>query len=450
MPSLLVRIASAAAWTTALLAQANPVDYAAFGHALLKELGEQEPPPLQAMLDRHYARLLLIEFDVRVPGSLLAKVQDTTKVATIAGALLDLEDRLVDYTIFDQDAQKARHGDINSLRKYVAAWRNKPLATEPPSIPLAKEPCLLVLAPTRQNFVGVVGWLGLLEQKYQDYWWNNGTAQFSDLRVQDEGHVQVIALEYAAPDQKGDVTLGFDMNTRERTGLLQHFVQRAAVSWCWRQFGDDADETFIVGFATDLVTDVLGQNNARSGGSGKSSATEGKNAFIPGAPSRGGSMEMVNADSSWRLSQGSDYFARVLRQAQKAGEHDAKESKDRLGHFLLKDAKGETKHRVTAPFLGKVAFDRDAVPDPYVDDYLEFHRAYRSAFVHWLQNNAGKGKAGSLERFRTVLQRLMEKTEGMTFEVLCQEIYGVPLAEKAATDDSLERRFLAWLATNSR
>lgn len=447
MPRATHCLAALLAMSAALPGQSH-VAWAEFGHALLAELGETEPPPLAAMLERHYCRLLLGGFDLRVPNTRINKGPDAARIAAIADVLLDLQDRLCDYTVLDAEALAAEHGNLAALRKYVAAWRNKPFGTEPPAVPAGKEPCVLVLAPTRKDFVGLVGWLGLLDTKYADYWWNDGTAQFADLRLQDEGHVQVIALEYAAPDQKGDVTLGFDMNTREKTGLLQHVAQRAALSWCWRWLGDDADQSFVLGFATDLVVDVLGQNNARSGGSDKAYSTEGRNAFIPGAPSRGGSMEMVNADSSWRLSQGQDYFARPLRQAQKAGEHAAKDSRDRLGNFLLKA--GEKKHLVTAPFLGKVAFEREAVPDEFGDDYLEFHRAYRSAFVHWLQGNGAKGKAASAEKFATLLQRLVAQPASVTFEGLCKEIYGVPLAGKSAETDTLERRFLGWLATNSR
>lgn len=450
MPNVCRWLLSLVAAVVALPGQAPHVDYAEHGRAFLKELGETEAPPLPVLLERHYCRLLLAGFDLRVPKTMLEKGADVARVAAIAGLLLDLQERIADYTIEEADARVVVTSQLAVLRKYVAAWRSKPTATEAPVMAPTKDPCLLVVAPTRRNFVGVVGWLGLLKKQYQDYWWNDATAQFSDLRVEDEGHVQVIALEYAAPDQKGDVTLGFDMNTRERTGMLQHVAQRAALSWCWRWLGDDADLTFVLGFATDLVVDVLGQNNARSGGSNKGSVTEGRNAFIPGAPGRGGSMEMVNADSAWRLSQGQDWFVRPLRQAQKAGEHAAKESKDRLGHFLLKDAKGEKKHLVTAPFLGKVAFAREAVPDEFGDDYLEFHRAYRAAFVHWLQTNGGKSKAGAAERFRTLMVRLMAPKEGVTLDDLCQELHGVPLAADKPETDTLERRFLAWLAASSR
>jgi hypothetical protein len=435
--------------SAALLAQ-NKVDFAEYGRCFLKVLGESQPPALAELLDRDYARLLLADFDVEVPKCMLAKPAEVARVCAIANALLDLQDRIADLTNADANALKVQHADLAALRKWIVAWGGKPGVAEAPAIAPRPQPCVLVFAPDRRSFVGIVGWLGLWKEQYRDYWWNDGTAQWTDVGVHDEGNVQIVALEYPSPTANGDVTAGFDMNTRERTGMLQHVLQRAGMSWCWRTLGDDADPVFAAGFATALVVDVLGQNNARSGGSGKSSTTEGRGAFIPGAPSRGGGMEMVNADSIWRLSQGSDWFARPLRQAQKAGEHEAKASKDKFGHFLLRDAKGEHTHLVDGPFLGGAAFEREEVPAAYVDDYLEFHRAYRAGFVHWLEGNGKKGKTQSLDAFRDLLALLMAKKEGVTLEALYKEVYGVPLSAKTADVDTLERRFLAWVAANTK
>src|SRR5262249_37458685 len=157
---------------------------------------------------------------------------------------------------------------------------------------------------------------------------------FCDLRLPDEGQVQIVALEYAAPNQGGNVTFGYDMNTREKSGLLQHVLQRAGVSWCYRWFGDDCDTAFALGFATDLVIDLLGQNNARSGGSGKSHSTDAHGGFIAGAPGRGGMLGTLDADTGWRRTLGQDWFVAVLRQAQKAGDKEAHD-KDKLGHFVV-------------------------------------------------------------------------------------------------------------------
>jgi hypothetical protein len=433
---------------TALVGQDSKVAYADFGQKLLASLGEASPPPLTELLERHFARFLLAEFDMRVPKSMLDTNEGVTKVAAIAGALLDLQEHTAEWSAKDAAALKADRADLAALRKFIAAWRSKPAKTEPPALTPHPSPCVLILVPDRKAFVGMVGWLGLWKKVYQDYWWVDATAQFSDLRLQDEGQVQLIALEYAAPPGNGDVTAGFDMNTRERTGMLQHVLQRAAMSWTWRWLGDLCDTSFQLGLTTALVVDVLGQNNARSGGSGKSNSTEGQGGFIPGAPSQGGGMPVQNADSPWRHALGQDYFARALRQAQKNGEHGAESSKDKLGNFQLHDQSDQHKHLVTAPFIGRAALDRAEVPAAFMDDYLEFHRAYRAAFVHWLQGNGMKTKPASAETFALLVKRLIEGKQGADFDSVCKALYGVDVSAKDAGVDTLERRFLSWVANS--
>jgi hypothetical protein len=425
---------------------ASAVAYADFGRALLHSLGENEPPSFADLLARHYGRLQLRGFDLRYPKTMLAKGEDIARLVAIADLLIDLQDRTVEWTTADAAGLKGERAELQKLKKQTGAFHTKPDAALPPAVALVDKPCLLVLCPDRKDFVGVVGLLGLWREFYRQTWWVDSTAQFSDLRLQNEGDAQLIALEYAAPEQHGDVTLGYDMNTREKTGLLQHVAQRAAMSWCWRWLGDDVDISFHLGLATALVIDVLGIDNARSGGSGKSHTTEGEGGFIPGAPGQGGLMATPNADSAWRLTQGKDYFARVLRQAETAGRHEAKDPKDKFGHFLLSDQKSQHHFLVNAPFLGQAAVDREVVSAAFLDDYLEFHRAYRAAFVHWLQQSGARTRPASAELFAKLTRRLMQQQKGVTFDALCQEVYGIPLSSRDSAVDALEHRFLAWIA----
>src|SRR5712671_2595892 len=170
------RLAVAAVLATALAAQDGKVAFADFGHEFLQALGEREAPPLPDLLERYYARLLLGGFDLRVPKNMLDKGDDVARVAAIAGALLDLQEHLAEWTAVDQGALKAERAELALLHKFVGAWRNKPNATEPPAGPLRPAPCVLVIAPDRKNFVGLVGCLGLWKKDCQDIWWHDATA----------------------------------------------------------------------------------------------------------------------------------------------------------------------------------------------------------------------------------------------------------------------------------
>jgi hypothetical protein len=156
-------------------------------------------------------------------------------------------------------------------------------------------------------------------------------------------------------------------------------------------------------------------------------------------------MPVQDADSKWRLSHGEDWFRRPLRQAQKEGAHAAKGENDKRGQFLVLNQARTRKFVVRAPFVGAVAFAAEEVPIEFRDDYLEFHRAYRAAFVHWLQTASAKTRPLSRERFGELLRRMVDASEAKDFDALCEELHGLPVSAKDPDVDTLERRFLVWI-----
>jgi hypothetical protein len=95
---------------------------------------------------------------------------------------------------------------------------------------------------------------------------------------------------------------------------------------------------------------------------------------------------------------------------------------------------------VRAPFLGGTPGGKD-VPANLQNDYLEMQRAYKAAFAFWLQTKAtgASGEASSASLFAKLLT-----SAGTDADV--GAIYGVPLTAADASADSLEMRFLRWLA----
>jgi hypothetical protein len=237
-----------------------------------------------------------------------------------------------------------------------------------------------------------------------------------------------------------------DMNAREKTGLLQHVVQRATFSLVANYCGPDVALLFQSALAQNLVIAVYGENNARSGGNDRPSDSAGMDTFIPGAPGMGGSLPSSNADSPWRHTRGSDYFLRPLRRSQKSAAGTGAEKGRR---FELLAGERE-KHVVAAPFIGRAAKGKTPVPEKFLGDYLEFHRAYRSGFLHWLQEHgAGNAKAANAAKFAELVRRLCAPKDGQDFEGVCRELYGVPLSGTDPGIDSLEGRFLVWVAHQS-
>jgi hypothetical protein len=237
------------------------------------------------------------------------------------------------------------------------------------------------------------------------------------------------------------------MDGREPTGLEQHVAQRAAVSLAWHSLGRKLDPAFELGLAQAIVIDLYRQNNTRSGGGGRGDEDAGTVAFVPGGNSAGGMLPPSNIDSVWRSTLGADYFVKPLEDAQKAGSKSAAKEKDeKAAFFQIRSDDTSERLCVRAPFFGSVALGKELPPRQFLQDYLEFFRAYRAAFAHWLRDESGSKREAARAQLATLLRRCAESGYAATFEEVVLEVYGVPFSSKESAVDCLENRFLAWLA----
>jgi hypothetical protein len=105
---------------------------------------------------------------------------------------------------------------------------------------------------------------------------------------------------------------------------------------------------------------------------------------------------------------------------------------------------------VTAPFLGDLAEKKGLPPDAYLDDYEDFFRAYRSGFLYWLQTQGLPDEAQAQQRFRDLLHTHAGRNPLQSMDEVFSTVYGVPLSHADGSVDSLEWRYLAWLAGKKR
>ncbi len=301
------------------------------------------------------------------------------------------------------------------------------------------------LTPSRLAFAEAGAFLGTLAPENRELLWQDYLKDSSEAWASRPRVLQLIAMEYAPPEGGGDE--GIRMDIREKSGLLQHVLQRCASSLCVTTFGDSIDRDFEAGLSQNLVVALLKENNARTGGSGKGAFAGARSVFVAGGASGGGSLAGINLDSQWRGTKGRDYFVKPLKLGQRAGGKatESKEARDRLGSFALAGEDG-TRHVVTAPFLGPPPDGLPSVPATHVDDFKEMLRAYRSAFVRWLQEDAGKGKADSTAKFGALLRSMAGSDGRVTFELACRKVYAERLSDAGPTPVSLEWRFLQWLS----
>lgn len=311
--------------------------------------------------------------------------------------------------------------------------------------PLGTRTQVLVLAPTREHFMQLAGVLGQRQEGARSLYWNDGLANWTEFGWQE---TQVIALLYPPikPNLK-NFSEGVAMDAREPTGLQQNVAQRAAVTLCWHTFGNSLDPAIETAVGQVAVIELYGENNTRSGGSGRSNSTDGITAFIPGGNSNGGVLPPTNAESGWRQGGGKDYFVKVLKDAQKLGaKSGAKSKEEKLVYFQLKSDDTSKRTFVRAPFFGSAAQGKELPPPEFLTDYLEFFRAYKSCFLHWLKDESTGKDAGSKGKFAQLLKQVAEAGSAAGFEELVAEVYAVPLAAADLSKDNLELRFLAWLA----
>jgi len=111
----------------------------------------------------------------------------------------------------------------------------------------------------------------------------------------------------------------------------------------------------------------------------------------------------------------------------------------------VRNDKGTEPLAIPAPFFGAAASEKK-VPDEYQGDFSECLRAYKSAFLYYLQTQAGGTDKKSREKFAQLLCKLADPGAGTDFEPLFGPIYeGVVLSDVECSKNSLEGRFLAWL-----
>ena len=302
--------------------------------------------------------------------------------------------------------------------------------------------------PTRDDFVQALVLAGDLNAEWKSWCWDDGIAYWTQVWFDD---AQVTCLQYAAQAlPPGTWKQGTWMNERDPDVMQQQVAQLAANQLLSDRFGDHAPAPFIGGLSLNIVVDLYGQCNTRIDGDLRSRKTDKREVFIAGGLSEGGRLGKNVADTRWREDHGRGHFLAILRQAQKEGEGLAKQAKFKPAAFGIRDDAGGNGRAVVGPFIGAAAAGTDAPPEKYLGDFAEFTRAYKCGFVHWLKSASEGNPKKSGAAFARLLVALSTPTpEGATFdfEATCAKLYGGdPLSLQPLTKDTLEGRFLLWLA----
>ena len=308
---------------------------------------------------------------------------------------------------------------------------------------LEGEPRLVpfVIAPTREDFVSLVCVVGLLDDEWQHAYWLPDIVSWTHCRW---AGARVLALEFAAEEGSKNFSRGLSMTFKNKRALVQHIVQLGARSHFQRL---NVPALFAVALANNLTIELYGEVDTRNDGDTSARKIEAVDIFVPGALNDG-TLPPANADSRWRRDKGEDYFLPALREGQKEGSKKARSKRDRLLYFRLEGMEGGN-HYVKAPFFGPGS---EAPPDDFLPDYVEFLRAYRAGFLHWLREfGVAEGEDAEAEAHQA-FARFLELVAGgeHDLEGAFAKAYPLPLSEPTIGEDCLEGRFLAWLADKKK
>lgn len=324
----------------------------------------------------------------------------------------------------------------------------------------------IVFAPTRRDFLQLMAVIGWCNEAVRESFWND---RVIDHTIEWVGWTQIVCMKFTQlPVDIKQPFAGVNMNADDKTGLAQYMAERAAALLLRREFWRQDAHFYEQALAGNLVIAATGRNNLRSGEwklemHTSGSSTQPYSRFVPGGNPNGGTLPKNPAGpgsssgsatevSLYRTTFGADYFLGPLREGQIAGAKlVAKDKKhrladDKLAHFAVHSFKTFADHAVTAPFLGLLAEKQALPPLDFLDDYEDFFRAYRAGFLYWLQRHALPTEAESRAKFAQLILTHAENPARDPLDVNVETVYGLPISAMDGSTDTLEWRYLTWLA----
>lgn len=320
----------------------------------------------------------------------------------------------------------------------------------------------VVIAPSRRLFVQLAALSGLVHPDQRARLWQEAIL-FGPNAWGLEYQI-VPFLNPAYPPTRATVDEGWEVSRYLTSSFEQHLADRLAASLLHGFFSLSTDPMLETALSTELVIATLGSTRivndfSSFAWSRKGASTKGYSRFVPGGAAGGGSLPPRKATAgrlqgkSQRREHvkelGNGYFSDDVRKRQEQGyklatkaklDKDLRKSKGI--HFAL-TSDGD-KHRINAPLLGDAADSQPLPPLTFLDDYEDFHAAYRALFVHWLTSQADEEIRGKCATF---LKRVAQRREGETSSSIALEVFGIPMAWAGEEERSLEGAFLGWFST---
>lgn len=456
------------------------IDFERAARAFLESRGVRDAKPealtLDLVVEQHCVRARLGAFEAVFPKNALEKRSEDLKSCALG--LLDAQAEWLDWLKPAGGDQKALREDLAAVQAWVKGWKAPALAklaageggdlvallaandavraaverlehaqqrgaalAAPRETP---QRLRLYLMPTRRDFVEFLALLGWLQADQRANYWLDAAGDWSQAHDNDD---QIVALEYSVPNRPpGQYEQGTSLSKDDPTLMQQQVVQLALNELFDSQYQGRVPGAFVQGLSMNLVIDQFGEINTRIDGDLRARVTGKREAFVPGGNKDGGFLSKNSAETRWRTERGKDHWIHLLRTTQKEAEEQDRGAKNKWALFAVHSDDGGKRHVVRGPFLGSAAAATAPPPAEFAGDFAEFLRAYKSAFIHWLQTRATGNEKSSREAFAKLLGRLGDPNLAGDFEAVFAELYEKkPLSNAECDKDALEGQFLLWL-----
>lgn len=491
---MLAKLAScllgAAALTSAALASqaltatraVDSINYDSAARSFLARHGRPDATPetltIEQLVETEFLSAPLGVFELAIPRRSLATPSEPARFQSLCVNLLDAQKLWIEWAQEESADTKRLQSDLLALRRWVTGWKTKDLAVAAEGEPrglleilqapeaiqelsarlvkatcegglLGKEqkcdPVRIALFPSRGDFVEMLCVTGFLRAPLKPYFWVEGIERWHEFDLPDE-NIHGLAMAFPAESvTPATYSAGSRLDEESDKVLGEQITQLSLNSMIRRLYDDGLPPTVVHSMSINMVIELFGEIDTRADGHLEGRSTSAREVFVPGGRSEGGILPMASADNRWRAEHGKDHYLRTLRQAQKDGSKEKGRSKIKHANFVLHSHDEVVRKLIYGPFLGSKVEPLEAPPRALAEDQSEFLRAYRVAFVYWLQEGGAGNEKLSKQKYAAWLSKLADLDSVEAFEQSFTEIYEVPLSSAELDKNCLEGRFLLWL-----
>lgn len=364
-----------------------------------------------------------------------AKVKD---LAPRGLKLLELQSYWLERASSDADEVRGSREAVQTLERWVKGLKSLPQPTPPENVSLAHSALeahfglpmrngrhlTLIHAPTRAQYIGVVGARAVLTETLRSDMWNavNATAPYTGL----QDWSTVCATSWASSSTGSGLLVDDLMKASELNEWFAHAAAHQIVYWLLPM----APGWLAEALAIDSTIALCGADETLC--SGWREADSFPAWWLAGV----GSLAFVAREKSpYRGGPSAQRFVKPLRAAASANGWRIRDlERDQAGPLVVELLLGPTASTPTEIANATLGVRKG---------YAEFFRAYCTAFVGYLEQVEP-------EKFRNVLQELRQtpiegRPRESAFHRLVKSHTGLSVGEQDDPATDLEARFRAWL-----